>query len=128
MSDRSDVPVARAIRARWSGIADELVGFLADDVEWWEIGFTEPIRGKTGATDHLRKNTDIEIAADVHDVLANDEHIVALIHAKASKAGSAFTYSIAEVYHVNASGRITKRQAFAPNTYPIARFFRSSQS
>ena len=62
------------------------------------------------------------VTADLHDLFANDEHLVALIHAVAERQGSRLEYSAAEVYHLW-EGLITKRQAFANNTEEIRAFF-----
>lgn len=121
MAQRSSEAV-QAIVAAWSGSVEPLVGLLADHVEWWDIGLAEP-HGGPAAADHLRRRVGDGVVADVHDVLANDEHIVALIHATATKGTHTFSYSIAEVYHVDAEGHVTKRQAFAPDTAVIAEFF-----
>jgi ketosteroid isomerase-like protein len=123
VSDSLDVSATQAIVALWSGEPDGLVASLAEDVAWWEIGLAEAICGRAEVALHLHRTTDVDVSADVHDVLANEEHIVTLIHASATRSGRAFDYSFAEVYHVNERGQITKRQAFAPDTRPIVEFF-----
>ena len=71
--------------------------------------------------ERLDELAEFQINDDVHDVFANSEHLVALIHAEAGP----FSYSTAEVYHFADNGLISKRQAFAHDTARIAEFFSS---
>jgi ketosteroid isomerase-like protein len=98
--------------------ADQL---LADDIVWHEIGRSEPRRGK----DELRAgmgDVDYQITGDVHDIVADDDHVVALIDATATRGGRTFKYRVAEIYHVR-DGRITERWAFSDDTAAIEAFF-----
>ena len=63
-----------------------------------------------------------EITTDVHDVLANDEHAIALVTAIAKMDGKSFTYRTAEIYHVQ-DGKVTARWAFSNDTARINEFF-----
>lgn len=96
---------------------------LADDVEWHEIGRSEPIRGRAAL--EARFSGAIpkwQITSDIHDILANDEHAVMLVTATATMDGESFTYRIAETYHVK-DGKITARWAFSDDTDRINKFF-----
>ena len=42
---------------------------IADDIEWWEIGRTEPIRGKQALMERMQAMGDVSIAVDLHDDL-----------------------------------------------------------
>ena len=61
---------------------------MADDVEWHEIGRADPIRGKEALA--ARFGTALpewEISVEVHDILANDDHAIALVTATARMGG-----------------------------------------
>lgn len=97
--------------------------YIDDNVVWHEIGRKEPRRGKAelraagpgGAADY-------EITGSVHDVLASDDHTVALVEARATRLGTTFTYRTAEIYHIK-NGKIVERWAFSDDTEAINRFF-----
>jgi ketosteroid isomerase-like protein len=101
-----------------------LLDSLSDDVEWWEIGRTEPIRGKQALVEHMTTDlSDYTITFDVHDVVANDEHLIALGNANATRGDKSFDYRTAEIYHTDADGKITHRWAFSDDTAAIIEFF-----
>ncbi len=112
-----------AHEAMRAGDIQPLVDLLADDVEWWETGAPHPIRGKAAVHDRLQDLAEYHISAELHDLFANEEHLVALIHGAARRGDRRLDYSAAEVYHLTAAGLISKRQAFAHDTRPIADFF-----
>ncbi len=106
-------------RGDTQGIADA----LSDDVEWHEIGRAEPIRGKAALAERFGGSTeDYQITAEMHDVVANDEHTIALVDATATRAGKTFSYRTAEIYHVR-DGKIIERWAFSDDTAAITAFF-----
>jgi hypothetical protein len=100
----------------WKALASgDLAGFLAfvaDDVQWWELGSVEPIRGRRELEEHLGRGSEVRLRADLHDVLANDEHLVALVHAIAPFPSGDIDISYAEVLHFDDDGLMTKRQMF----------------
>jgi ketosteroid isomerase-like protein len=100
---------------------------IADDIEWHEIGRDEPIRGKAALTERYNspEAQAWNITAEPHDLLANDEHALALATATATKPnGETLVYRVVEIYHVN-DGKITARWAFSDDTEAINRFFGS---
>jgi hypothetical protein len=90
---------------------------------WWDTGIDDPLIGREAVAKRLEELADFQIQVNVHDVFANSEHLVALIHAEAQGDDGPFGYSTAEIYHFAESGLISKRQAFAHNTSVIAEFF-----
>ncbi|MEO8462405.1 MAG: nuclear transport factor 2 family protein, partial [Chloroflexota bacterium] len=79
-----------AIAEREMGIVD---AFMADDIVWHEIGRSEPRRGK----DELRSAMmgaarDYEVTYELHGVVADDDHAVALGTATATRGGKTLTY------------------------------------
>jgi ketosteroid isomerase-like protein len=94
---------------------------VADDVVWHESGRAEPRRGK-GELRAALGEVDYRITGRTHDIIANDEHVVLLADATATRAGRTLDYRVAEIYHVR-DGRITERWAFSDDTAAIAEFF-----
>jgi uncharacterized protein len=96
---------------------------LADDVEWHEIGRSEPSRGKEALAQRYSESVgDFEIEADLHDVLASDDHAIQLMNVTARRGGKTLEYRTAEIYHMK-DGRITARWAFSDDTAAIVEFF-----
>jgi ketosteroid isomerase-like protein len=96
---------------------------MADDVEWHEIGRAEPTRGKEALGKRYEESVgDYEIDADLHDVMANDEHAVQLMDVTAKRDGKTLAYRTAEIYHMK-DGKITARWAFSDDTARIVEFF-----
>lgn len=104
--------------ATLAAAGDEL---MADDVIWHEIGRAEPRRGKAelragmGGIDYVIKGV-------THDIVANDDHVVLLADATATRGGKTLHYKVAEVYHVK-NGKITERWACSDDTAAITEFF-----
>jgi ketosteroid isomerase-like protein len=97
--------------------------FMADDIIWHEIGRAEPRRGK----DELRAammegGRDWAITYEVHDVIANDDHAIALGTATAARGDKTLRYKTAEVFHIR-DGRAVERWAFSDDTAAIVAFF-----
>ena len=96
---------------------------IADDIEWWEIGALEPVCGKAALVERMQWFGDYEITTELHDVIANDDHLIALLSVTATKGGETLDYRTAEIHHVNAAGQITQRWAFSDDTQAIIDFF-----
>jgi ketosteroid isomerase-like protein len=97
--------------------------FMADDIVWHEIGRAEPRRGK----DELRASMgeglgDVTIQYEVHDVVANDEHAIALGTATATRGDRTLEYRTAEIFHIR-DGKAIERWAFSDDTEAILAFF-----
>jgi ketosteroid isomerase-like protein len=96
---------------------------LSDDVEWHEIGRAEPTRGKQALAQRYTESVgDFEIKADLHDVVANDEHAVQLMNVTARRGDKTLEYRTAEIYHMT-DGKVTARWAFSDDTAAIMEFF-----
>jgi uncharacterized protein len=116
--------VREALDAFNTNDMEAITRILADDVEWHEIGAAEPIRGAAALGAHYAEAgaPDYQITGSVHDVMANDHHVVALVNADATRGGRTFHYRTAEIFHVK-NGRITARWAFSDDTAAINAFF-----
>ncbi len=123
LEHRNAIRFRDAHNAMNSGDLQPFIDMFADNIEWWDTGASQPTRGKTNAEARLGKLNEFNTSVELHDLFANDEHLVALVHASARRQNNHLNYSTAEVYHLSADGLITKRQAFAQNTQDIADFF-----
>ena len=106
-----------------AGDMEAALDVLADDVEWHEIGRAEPTRGKQALAQRYAESVgDFEIQADLHDVLATDEHAIQLMNVMARRGDKTLEYRTAEIYHMS-DGKITARWAFSDDTAAILEFF-----
>lgn len=105
-----------------AGDMEGMSEYVADDIEWWYIGGEQPARGKQAMMEMYGALSDVEIQADLHDVIANDEHLVALVNATATRNGKTLEYRTAEIHHVK-DGKVTHRWAFSDDTEAIVKFF-----
>lgn len=122
-SDSSAAVVRDALDAFNRGDMQAGAALVADDIEWHEIGRADPIVGKETLAERFRTVVPKwEITADLHDIVANDDHVVALVTATAHMGGRSFTYRTAEIYHVH-DGKISARWAFSDDTARINEFF-----
>jgi ketosteroid isomerase-like protein len=122
-SDASVKLIRDSLDALNRGDVEAAAAFLADDVEWHEIGRAEPIVGKAAlAARYGAAIPGWEITAELHDVLANDDHAIALVTATAGMGGRSFTYRTAEIFHIR-DGKIAARWAFSDDTAAINAFF-----
>jgi ketosteroid isomerase-like protein len=107
--------------------ADQEMGlvdaFMADDIVWHEIGRAEPRRGKAELQAAMMEGArDWTVSYDLHDVVANDDHAIALGTATATRGGRTLEYRTAEIFHIK-DGKATERWAFSDDTAAITAFF-----
>ena len=122
MAEHPNVTVARQMAdAMARGDLEAAASHLADDVIWHEIGRAEPRRGKAELAAGMGE-VDYEITGQLHDLLGNDEHVVALIDATGTRGGRTLDYRVAEIYHIR-DGKIVERWAFSDDTAAITEFF-----
>jgi uncharacterized protein len=125
MSEHPNATLVRDSIAAMNNNAPAAAGeTLADDVEWHEIGRVEPVRGKAALAEMYGATAtpDFNISVEVHDVVANDDHTIALVTAHATRGDKELTYRTAEIFHVR-DGKITARWAFSDDTAAIVNFF-----
>jgi ketosteroid isomerase-like protein len=118
--------VRKMLDALNSGDTAGMADMIADDIEWHEIGRSGPIMGKEALAARFGMGSGTpppyEITGELHDVVANDDHTVALASAHATKDGRTFDYRVCEIYHIK-DGKITARWAFSDDTKAINDFF-----
>jgi ketosteroid isomerase-like protein len=97
--------------------------FMADDIVWHEIGRAEPRRGKGELRAAMMEGArDWTIGYELHDVVANDDHAIALGTATATRGDQILVYRTAEIFHIR-DGKATERWAFSDDTAAIIAFF-----
>ena len=108
----------RITAAFQSGDIDAVKGALAPGLRWHEAGNPE-VMGRDAVLQQMSgdiKRIDGNIA--VHDVIANDEHVVALINVALRKPdGSEIAYPAIEVAHIS-DGLIIERWSFMDSCPP----------
>ena len=124
MSQSENATVARKLQDAFAqGDMAQLDALIANDVVWHEIGRAEPRHGKEA----LREggpggSVDYVITGKLHDVVASDDHAIALVEATATRGGRTLTYRTAEIYHIR-DGKVAERWAFSDDTAAITAFF-----
>ena len=105
------------------GDMQSFADLIADDVVWHQIG-AETLHGKQALAQSMPGGeVDWQIKTEVHDVVANDEHVIALVEAHATRAdGRTLDYRTAEIMHIR-DGKLTERWAFSDDTQRITDFF-----
>ena len=105
------------------GNPEAAMNLLADDVEWHEIGKSEPTRGKEAVVQRFTESFgDTEVEGKAHAVIADDEHAVQLMNVTAKRGDKTLNYRTAEIFHMR-DGKITARWAFSDDTAAIVDFF-----
>jgi ketosteroid isomerase-like protein len=122
MAEHPNVTLIRETNERVRREGPEVMAeILAEDVVWHEIGRTEPRHG-VAELQTAMEGGDFEIDWNVHDIVGDDDHVVLLADATATRGGRTLAYRVAEIYHLK-DGRITERWAFSDDTQAIADFF-----
>jgi ketosteroid isomerase-like protein len=98
--------VRKGYEAFGTGDMDTVNALFADDIVWHEGG-NGPLSGDYKGKDQvfalfgkLFELTEGTFKIEVHDVLANDEHAVALLNLSASRKGQSWSGTSADVFHV----------------------------
>lgn len=122
MSEHPNVAIVRAAyEAVERGDLAASLEAMADDIVWHEIGRSEPRVGKAAVVEAMQ-GSDATIDAKTHDILANDDHVIVLAEATATRDGRTLKYRVAEIAHIR-DGKIVERWAFSDDTAAITAFF-----
>lgn len=114
MDEHPDIAVfMRAMHAFSAGDMDTLAEVFHPDVRWHLAG-RSPLAGDFHGRDATFAAFELEFRLsggtyrpELHDVLADDAHTVALLHATASRDGRELDMDYAIVFHID-DGRITE--------------------
>jgi ketosteroid isomerase-like protein len=120
--------VRRGFAAFGTGDIATLRELLADDVIW-HVGGRSPITGDYKGIDEvlgffaqLAERAGGTFRVDVHDLLANDEHVVALVKGTAERDGKTLNDNGAQVFHVQ-GGKVTEEWFHAGDQYASDEFW-----
>ena len=123
MAEHPNATVVREMNeAMNSGDMEAAASRVADNIVWHEIGRAEPRRGKAELAASMSEWAGYNITWELHDLLANDDHVIGLGTAHATHGDRSLNYRVAEIYHVE-NGQVTERWAFSDDTKAIADFF-----
>ena len=107
MSDHPNAAIVReALDAYMAGDRDRLGATFTEDVVWHVPGvnrFAGRFDGRDAVMDRLRRMSEagLTFTFDVHDVVANDEHAVALVHVHVrNEAGQRYDQQQVQVWHL----------------------------
>jgi hypothetical protein len=79
---------------------------LAQDVVWNTIG-GETMHGADAVANSMSGLAGLEFDISLHDVVANDDHVVGLVEVHVTAGDKDIRYRTAEIHHVNAEGKVT---------------------
>lgn len=114
-----------ALADMMQGNFDTFGKMLAADVVWHEAGNPQPLRGRDAVMEIFAGLVDsgLEFEDELREVLANDEHLMALIDGRIRKGDTEIVYPVVEIARLN-EGKITERWAFMDAVPPdVAAFF-----
>ena len=121
----ADHPNATLLRKGYEAFASgdmaTLTELFAEDVVWRVSGNSQisgEHRGRDAVFAMFAKTTQLSggtFKIELHDVLANDEHAVALTRATASREGKQYDALDTDVYHVS-GGKVTEFWSMAEDT------------
>jgi uncharacterized protein len=120
--------VRRGFAAFGTGDMATLGQLFADDVVWHNGG-RSPIAGDYKGKDavfgffaQLAQRTGGTFRVDIHDVLANDEHVVALTTGTAERAGKRLSDNGVQIFHVK-DGKVTEQWFYPGDQYAADEFW-----
>jgi ketosteroid isomerase-like protein len=120
--------IRRAYAAFAAADLDTVFSMVADDILWHNGGsnqLTGDVRGHQELMSFFGKLFEVTggtLRLDVHDVLANDTHGVALVTAHVERDGEPMTVREAHIMHA-ADGKLTEFWVFPEDTAAFDRMF-----
>ena len=120
--------IREGIAAFGRGDMDAVRKQMADDIRWHVpgrgliSGDYEGAEQVMQAFARLAEVTGGTYSAELHDVLANDEHAVALYTARAERAGKQLTDNTVLTYHIR-DGKVSEVWGQSTDLYAVDEFF-----
>jgi ketosteroid isomerase-like protein len=102
---------------------------FAEDVVWHHPGknaLTGDYTGRDEVFGHLARviqETGGSLKTDVHDIVGNDSHVVVLANLSGERNGKTMDMKAANVFHVDAEGRVTERWLLVEDTVVFDEFW-----
>ena len=107
MAEHPNVEAVRAgLEAFMKGDMETMSSNMADDVVWHIPGKHEwagDYRGKAEVVGRFQRMAQAGVTSsidEIHDIVGNDEHVVALVKLTITRAGKSVTTNSVQVYHV----------------------------
>lgn len=129
MADHPNLERAQAgYEAFANGDMETLNDIIDDDIVWHAGGnniLTGDYEGKEavfGFFGRLAQETGGSFSNDIHDMLANDDHGVALVQQKATRNGVSLDQRAVHVFHMR-DGRLTEFWAFPEDQAALDEFW-----
>jgi uncharacterized protein len=83
-----------------------------DDFVWHARGsvFGGDFKGKEAALGAIARYPQElqDIKLDIHDIVANDKHVVALVNTSAKRAGETYEDQVVYIFHINDQGKTSE--------------------
>jgi ketosteroid isomerase-like protein len=84
-----------------------------DDIVWHGRGSTKfgrDAKGKEAVIGYIAQYPQEfqDIAIDLHDILANDKHVVALANTSSKRNGKTYQDQVTYIFHVNDQGKVSE--------------------
>lgn len=129
MAHPNEERARKGFEAFSAGDLDTVRETLADDVVWHVPGRSQlagDYRGKDEVFSFFAKLMDVSggtFRIEVHDILANDEHVVALTRSTAEREGRQHETKGAQVLHVDSEGQVTESWFHPEDAYADDEFW-----
>jgi ketosteroid isomerase-like protein len=118
----------RGYTAFQNGDLDTVRSLFAPDIVWHTGGHNHLSGDRRGADDTLAlfgqqfEETGGTFAVELHDIVANDEHAVALAKVKGKRDGKSLDDNYVHVVHIK-DGKLTESWIFAENEAEVDAFW-----
>jgi ketosteroid isomerase-like protein len=130
MAEHPNVTLARRLYELFSqGDVEGFLELLADDVVWHVPGrcpIAGDYKGRQAVLGYLSTIDELSGGtyriSEVHDVVANDQHVVGLHHSVATRPGKTYDYNETVIMHVR-DGRVTEVWEVYGDLYEIDEFW-----
>lgn len=120
--------IRRGYEAFAAGDMDTVAKVFAEDIAWHIAGRGELARDYKGQAEvfgffgQLAELSGSTLQLELHDLLASDDHVVALVRERASRPGRTLDISTVHVWHV-ADGRAVEFWGIASDQYADDEFW-----
>ena len=128
MAHPNEELIRKGYEAFGKGDMDTIRGLFAEDIVWHAPGrsqFSGDFQGVDevlGQFARLFEETNGTFNVEIHDVLANDEHVVVLAVARGERSGKTLEDRGVQVFHVK-DGKVTEQWLHSEDQYAADEFF-----